>query len=183
MSCRGRRTYQHTSLLFISVPLLFIAVHCCSCEIPALLPYSFARIRGFGHSAGFFLICSPLLRPTPGFGHSADFFLICSPCFFANFSDFRYSRGFQKNCSPRPVSVWAQRQHFTRIDPISSCIHGEHLNKTGRLCPIRIHRIRIHGEQFCQIGSCAQTQEKPWGTILKNQLLCLNRQMPVFPVL
>lgn len=163
MSCRGRRTYQHTSLLFITVPLLFIAVHCCSCEIPALLPYSFARIRGFGHSA--------------------DFFLICSPCFFANFSDFRYSRGFQKNCSPRPVSVWAQRQHFTRIDPISSCIHGEHLNKTGRLCPIRIHRIRIHGEQFCQIGSCAQTQEKPWGTILKNQLLCLNRQMPVFPVL
>ena len=163
MSCRGRRTYQHTSLLFITVPLLFIAVHCCSCEIPALLPYSFARIRDFGHSAGFFLICSP--------------------CFFANFSDFRYSRGFQKNCSPRPVSVWAQRQHFTRIDPISSCIHGEHLNKTGRLCPIRIHRIRIHGEQFCQIGSCAQTQEKPWGTILKNQLLCLNRQMPVFPVL
>ena len=163
MSCRGRRTYQHTSLLFITVPLLFIAVHCCSCEIPALLPYSFARIRGFGHSAGFFLICSP--------------------CFFANFSDFRYSRGFQKKCSPRPVSVWAQRQHFTRIDPISSCIHGEHLNKTGRLCPIRIHRIRIHGEQFCQIGSCAQTQEKPWGTILKNQLLCLNRQMPVFPVL
>ena len=163
MSCRGRRTYQHTSLLFITVPLLFIAVHCCSCEIPALLPYSFARIRDFGHSAGFFLICSP--------------------CFFANFSDFRYSRGFQKKCSPRPVSVWAQRQHFTRIDPISSCIHGEHLNKTGRLCPIRIHRIRIHGEQFCQIGSCAQTQEKPWGTILKNQLLCLNRQMPVFPVL
>ena len=45
---------------------------------------------------------------------------------------------------------------------------GEQLSKTGRLYLIRLHSIRIHGEQFFQIWLLCLIAGNPWGTILSN---------------
>ena len=81
------------------------------------------------------------------------------PMIFAIFRDIGHSEGFYKNCSPRSVSLWAQRPPFTEIDPISSCDHGEQFIKTCRLCPTRLHCIRFHGEHFRKICSCTQSPD------------------------
>ena len=48
---------------------------------------------------------------------------------------------------------------FLKRDPNYVSRQGEHLIKTCLLCPIRLRRFKIHGEQILILLSCAQSSE------------------------
>lgn len=90
------------------------------------------------------------------------------------------SSGCYSGMAPAQLAFFPSRQGlrgaiFAEKVPNFNVGHGEQLNKTGRMCLIRLHRIKIHGEQFliyvictysqeihrehfCRISSCAQSR-------------------------